>query len=431
MTKTSIYILIALLLAFDNVFIRFRIGVISVDRMIEFLLFFAFFKTYLKTIRYNSFFRRWNTFLILFALLQLLVNLRFAAMGEMELTNVLVSLFKSFSFIVFSFLFFLVARENLKYVKIIVVVHLGICIFALLMHPISPLASQFFEIKKALFSITLDGNISSNLETENSYISGGYVNRFRLSGPFRSTISFTYFAITSFCMAFYLFIKTSKRFYLIVLGVVFICSLLSQTRSLLLGELIIIFGYLFFAPQKKRPLYQFGLVTIGTVIILFIAFGQNYFIPKNSRLTKVSSEGTSDSRPLLWLTGIKANIFYPFGVSKTEYKTVQREMYNRYGNLSLLHLGVHNGVINIGIYYSILGLFLLYLFVKFLIEHNRYSDPTIKIFFIMCLLGYLIHISFHNNIILYADYPFLMILIVMGMEGHKIKLEEQISISSY
>lgn len=412
------YIIIALLLAFDNVFIRFRLGgIISIDRALEFIFFFILLRPYLNSLRNNSFFRGWNAFLIAFALLQFLVNLRFLVFSEIGPLVVLVDLFKSISFIVFSALFFLIAQKDIRYVKVILIGHLFICLFSLLQHPISPIAGQMLEIKKLLFSSGVADRLASNLENEVAYISGGHADRFRMAGPFANTISFSYFAITSFCMSFFMYIKTSKRFYLIVLGAVFICSVLSQTRSLMLGELVIVFGYLFLAPQRRRPLYQLGLVFSGVILALFITVGQDYLLPKNSRLTSASSEGHSDSRPLLWLTGITAAVTYPLGVSKSDYKTVKKEMYDKYGKTAILHLTAHNGIINIGIYYSLLGYLLLFLFVRYLLRHNKNSNLLMRHFFVLCLLGYAVHISFHNNIILSADYPFLMVLILLGLES--------------
>ena len=79
-----VYIIIAILLAVDNVFILFRVGGISYDRLLEFLLFFLFFKSYLMEIKTNPFFKTWNTFLILFALLQLFINFKMAILGDIE-----------------------------------------------------------------------------------------------------------------------------------------------------------------------------------------------------------------------------------------------------------------------------------------------------------------------------------------------------------
>jgi hypothetical protein len=412
------YIIIAVLLAVDNVFIRFRLGgIISFDRALEFLFFFVLFKPYLTALKTNSFFRGWNRFLVAFIVLQLLVDLRFLIQNEIELKTLLIDVFKGFSFIVFSSLFFLTAQKNLKYVNIILIVHFAICIFSLLQHPLSPIAGQMLDIKKTLLSTPTEGRISQGLENESMYISGGYADRFRMAGPFVSTISFTYFAISSFCMAFFMYIKTKKRFYLIVLGTVFLCSALSQTRSLLLGELLIIGGYFFLIPHRKRPMYQTAMVIAGLVLSLFVVVGQDYFLPKNSRLTKLSSQGESDSRPLLWLTGVTAAVSYPLGVSQKEYKAVKLDMYHKFGHTAILHLPSHNGIINVGIYYSLLGYVLLFMLVKFLLKHNRSSNSIMRVFFVLCLLGYTTHLSFHNNIFLSADYPFFMVLMLLGLES--------------
>ncbi|MBO0323563.1 hypothetical protein J0X14_14735 [Muricauda sp. CAU 1633] len=412
------YIIIALLLAVDNVFIRFRVGgIISFDRALEFVFFFILFKPYLIALRENSFFRGWNRFLIAFIVLQLVVDLRLLVQNQLELKGLLIDVFKGLSFIVFSSLFFLTAKKNLKYVNIILIGHFAICIFSLLQHPLSPIAGQMLDIKRTLLSAPTDGRISQGLENESMYIAGGHADRFRMAGPFVSTISFTYFAISSFCMAFFMYIKTKKRFYLMVLGAVFICSALSQTRSLLLGELVLIGGYFFLIPHKKRPIYQTAMVIAGLVLSLSIVVGQEYFLPKNSRLTKLSSQGESDSRPLLWLTGVTAAVRYPFGVSKREYQTVKQDMYHKYGHTAILHLPSHHGIINVGIYYSLLGYVLLFMLVKFLLEHNRKSNSIMRVFFILCLLGYTTHLTFHNNIFLIADYPFFMVLMLLGLES--------------
>lgn len=425
------YIVIALLLAFNNVFIRFRIGgIISFDRALEFLAFFILFKPYLNAIRTNRFFRFWNVFLIGFTILLLLVNLRFLIYNEITTRFLLIDVFKGFSFIVYSALFFLIAQKNINYVKIILIGHLVICGFSLLQHPISPIAGSMLEVKKALFA-SVEGSITGKLEKENAYIAGGYSDRFRMAGPFSSTITFTYFAIASFCLSFYMYIRTRKKFYLVVLGTVFLCSIFSQTRSLLLGELVIIFGYLFFAPQRKRSMYQLTMIIGGVLLALFTIVGQDLLLPKNSRVTSLSSGGESDMRPLLWFMGVTAAVTHPLGVSEKDYKIVKQEMYAKYRRPALLHLTAHNGIINIGIYYSIFGYILLLLFVKFLLMHNKTSNHLMKYFYILCLVGYGVHVTFHNNIIFDADYPFFMVLMLVGLrESDKENTKNQLPFES-
>ena len=69
------------------------------------------------------------------------------------------SFFKCISFVVFSYLFLLIIKEDIKYVNYIIVLHLGICLFAILQHPLSPLSGQIHDIKMMLFQ-GQDGNVS-------------------------------------------------------------------------------------------------------------------------------------------------------------------------------------------------------------------------------------------------------------------------------
>ena len=414
------YILIAILLGVDNVFISFRVGSISYDRLLEFVLFFLFFKSYLLEIKTNPFFKKYNTFLLLFTVLQALIGLRLAIAGKIEFKDVYIGLFKCFSFIVFSYLFLLIAKKDIKYINIILLLHFSICIFAFLQHPISPLAPQMLEIKKSLIaSVQFDGQLA-NLEREGQYISGGHGDRFRLAGPFLSTINFAYFAISSVIISFYMYLRYRKRFYLILLAVLFVASLLTQTRSLLLAEICLVFGYFFFAPLKKHGLYKLAMVTGALIAVLFVYTGKDLLTTGNSRIVKV--EG--DNRPLLWVTGFYAVMNYPLGITKQDYFEIKKEMFRKYGNPAVLNLASHNGLVNIGIQYSIFGYLLFFFFVLFLLKHINLLEPKYIVYFRLALFSYLINASFHNNFILIADYPSLMVLMLISVDYYqRTKLE--------
>lgn len=409
-----IYIVIAVLLAIDNVFIRFRIGGISYDRLLEFALFFFFFKSYLLEIKTNSFFKKWNTFIILFALLQLVINFKLVILGKIEFEEVYKGFIKCFSFLVFSFLFLLIAKKNLKYLNIIIFVHFFIYLFAIMQHPLSPIASQMLEIKKLLYSSVQDAHVLKTLKGEGTYIEGGFANRFRLSGPFANSISFSYFAISSFIISFYMYLKHKKKIYIIMLGVIFLTSLLSQTRSLLLAEICLVFGYMFFAPFKRHGIYKMALVTAGLVTVLFVYASKDFLLPQNNRITKTNSQG--DVRPILWLTGIYAVMNYPLGINDRDYQKIKKEMFLKYGNSTILFMPAHNGLINIGFHYSILGYFLFFFFIVYLLKYINMLESKQAVFFKFALISYLIHTSFHNNFILDTDYPFLMVLMLIGVD---------------
>lgn len=415
-----LYILIAILLAVDNVFIRFRVGGLSVDRLLEFALFFIFLKAYLQELKSNSFFKTYTTFIIAFAVLQLLMNLKMAIFGDIEFKEVYTDFVKCFSFLAFSFLFLFIAKKDPKYVNIILFVHFLICVFAFLQHPMSPVAGQMLEIKRHLYSAAATAedaqSISKKLGTEEAYISGGYGDRFRLAGPFASTIGFSYFAISSFILAFYMYLRYKKRYYLWFLGVLFVASILTQTRSLLLGEIFLVFGYLFFAPVKRHGLYKLGLVAGALVAVFFIYASKDLLSSSGSRITKLSSENQSDSRPLLWVTAIYAVTAHPFGISEKDYAAVRKEMFLKFGHPAILVLPSHHGLINMGFHYSILGYVLFFFFVLFLLRYINMLNPAYALFFKLTFVAYFIHTSFHNNFILHADYPFLMVLMLIGVE---------------
>lgn len=414
-----IYILIALLLAIDNIFINFKVSGISYDRLLEFVLFFYFFKSYLLEIKINPFFKKWNTFIILFALLQLFVNFKLAILGEIEFELVYTEFVKCFSFLVYSYLFLLIAKKDMKYVNIIVFIHFLICVFAFLQHPLSPIAPQMFEFKKLLYASVIDDPAMGILMNEEAYISGGLGNRFRLSGPFPHSISFSYFAISSFVINFYMYLKYKRKFYLVFLIVLFLASLLSQTRSLLLAEIFLVFGYLFFAPFKRHGLYKLAMVTGALIAIFFVYAAKNLLTTGNSRITNISEKGgESDVRPLLWVTGVYAVILHPLGISDQDYMEVKMEMFRKYGNPGILTLSSHNGLINMGFHYSFLGYFLFFFFISFLLSYINLLEPKYVVVFRLVLISYLLHTSFHNNFILNADYPFLMVLMLISVDAY-------------
>ncbi|BFP42766.1 hypothetical protein FGF1_36110 [Flavobacteriaceae bacterium GF1] len=108
---------------------------------------------------------------------------------------------------------------------------------------------------------------------------------------------------------------------------------------------------------------------------------------------------------------------YPFGVADEDYMKIKNEMFTRYKNPGILVLSAHNGIVNIGFHYSIIGYFLFTAFVIFILRHIKFLEPKFIVFFRLALLAYLIHSSFHNDFILSSDYPYLMVLILISTES--------------
>jgi O-Antigen ligase len=414
--KSLVYILIAFLLATNNVFINFRVGFLSYDRLLEFIIFVIFIKPFINEFNTNSYFKKYTLFIILFAITQLLMNIKLVAFNNVESDVILKGFFKSFSFLVFSYLFLLIVKKDIKYLNLIIYLHLGICLFAILQHPTSPLSSEIHNIKMMLFkSAENNASLLKNLAGQEEYINLGMGNRFRLSGPFYSTITFSYFLFSTFILNLYMLIRTHMRFYILSLGFIILCSLLTQTRSLVLAQGFIIFFVYFFIHNSKLNSYKIAFTAIGLIFsIIFINKIENTLTQKDaSRLTNKSAKG--DQRPLLWLTGIYAVTKHPFGVSKMQYDTIKKEMSLRYGMSGLQYLPSHNGFINVGFNYSFLGYFIIIGFFIFLYGYTNSFSKDFKYLFILFFLGYTIHSSFHNDYFFSSDYDVLMILMLLPL----------------
>tara|TARA_R110002111_G_scaffold262376_2_gene338266 strand:+ start:886 stop:2184 length:1299 start_codon:yes stop_codon:yes gene_type:complete len=421
--KNWIYYFIAFLLAIDNVFVSKRIGFLSFDRLFEIIIFAYFIKQFINEFKTNKFFKRFCQFVLICIFLKLFMNVRFLIIGELftelQVKKIYTDLFKGFTFIVYPYLFLIVLNKGLKYVRVICWFHLIIVIFALLHHPLSPVSSQVSEIKKTILTSNDSEHIQFNASgNEDIYIKQGLANRFRLSGPFAYAIPFSYFAFSSFILAFFMFIKTHKKFYLILLGLLLLCAFLSQTRSLILAFIVIIGGYVYLKKEKnikyKFSIYAASLVALIPLIIIMSS------ISVESRVTQGGTSHAQDNRPLLWLAGVLAVMENPLGVTKEGYDEMKYYVYSEYdGDQGVLELPSHNGIVNIGFNYTFFGYFVFLIFIIYLLRNASLAPPNLKLFFRLTFTGYLIHTSFHNNFILFADYPILMMPILIGYESEK------------
>ena len=139
MAKNLIFVTIGILLGVNNIFVNFKIAGISYDRILEFIIFLIFIRTYLRYLREDVFFSRLNIFIGVLSVLQLIVNVRLAIVDNLDIEYVLRDLVKGFTFVVFSFLFLLLIKKNFRFVNIIIGVHILVCLFGLMLHPMSPL----------------------------------------------------------------------------------------------------------------------------------------------------------------------------------------------------------------------------------------------------------------------------------------------------
>ncbi len=414
--RSVVFIIIAFLLATNNVFIDFRVGSLSIDRLLEFVFFGLFLNTFIKEFFENPFFKKFTLFVIILAVIQLISNSFLVGFHSIEGKTLPEDLFKSLSFIVYAFLFYLVVKENLWYLKFIVWIHLLICLFALLQHPLSPISSEIHEIKLQLYSNVDQADARSiKLKNQETHISHGVSDKFRLSGPFVSTTTFSYFLIVTFFFNLYLYFRTHKRFYIYTTAFVILCSILTQTRSLVVAIALILIG-IFALVSTDRKLNNLKVVVTAILLAASLVFMNKFdtlFEGNSTRLTNLTDSDSATGRPLLWLSGIEAVVKHPFGITDDQYTAVKEQLSKRFGKQSLAYLNSHNGLINIGLNYTIFGYVIIILFSIFIVKYTRLLSKNFKYLFYLFFLGYVIHICLHNNFIFISDYEILMVLMLI------------------
>lgn len=411
--KSLVYIFIALLLAVNNVFINFKVGPISYDRILEFAFFFLFINTFLEEIKYNRYFRIYNLFVLVLATLKLFMNLKLVAFDNVDSEIILKSLIKCFSFVAYSFLFLLIVKENIKYLNIIIAVHIGICIFAILQHPLSPLSGQVHQIKMFLFSnVEAEEGIAKRLSDQELYIDLNISNKFRLSGPFASSITLAYFLLSSLFLNIYMYFRTTKRIYIFTILFIILCSSLTQTRSLVIAEALIFLGIFIFINNEKFNSYKI-ILTISLLVASLFFINKIESALTAGDTTRLANLNDSGSRPLLWLTGIYAIANHPFGISDVQYQKIREDMYNQFNNESLLYNPSHNGFINVGFNYTFIGYFVMFFFFKFIYRYIKQLSFSYKVLFTLFFLAYVLNSFFHNNFIFYTDYDVYMVLMLI------------------
>lgn len=416
--KSVIFIIIAFLLATNNVFIGFRVGSLSIDRLLEFMFFGLFLNTFIKDFFADPFFRKFTLFVIALALVQLITNSFLASYHGLESKSLVENLFKSISFIVFAFLFYLIVKENLWYLKLIVAIHLLICVFALLQHPMSPFSAQIHEIKVQLYS-NMDQSEATAIKLENqeTHITHGVSDKFRLSGPFVSTTTFSYFLMVTFFFNLYLYFRTHKRIYVFTTAFVILCCLLTQTRSLVIAIAVILMGIFILINDNSR--FNYLKVIITSILLITTLIFMNKFDSllegTNSRLTNLTEDPSSTGRPMLWLTGLIAVAEHPLGITGDQYDKVKQDMSRKYGKDGLAYLNSHNGLINIGLNYSIFGYLIILMFMIFIVKSAQLLSKNFKYLFYLFFVAYMINIFFHNNFIFVSDYDILMALMLIPL----------------
>jgi hypothetical protein len=406
-------ILIGILIGLNNIVIGFKFMGVSYDRIAEISLFLILLPRMIRHLKYSGVFRAMVLVLIFFGVLRQITEITLWMQGEDSNVEAFTRTFvKSATYLIY----FVLAYEGMRlslmwFLRAYLFIVFLAGLMAFFQSPLTPLTTEAWNAKVTYFGANLQNESFLNTQKENAEVNE---NRFgiRVAGPYQYSIAYSYALFVPFALTIYLLFARGRISNLALFLFFGVLVLFTLTRSLLLAAIILLIPLLF----RVSFLQSIGLGIVGIGAFIYFEIWRYVEIFLSTRLSNLTSD-IEVRRDLLALCGFEAVIRNPFGVTKDAYKAIQREYFEEYGATTLLFLPSHNGFVNMGFHFGVLGYFVFMLWLSICLWFYRRVRKQVRIFFPFALLAYIAHGSFHNAFIFTGDYHPLIILGLFTFEA--------------
>ena len=401
----SLYLLIAFLIATEGLFVgQYMVVGVAGYRWLELLIFVLLLKQFLKDLKSNKFLVFYVKFLFILIFF-LGIKAGYLMFFEDYLDFVpFKQMMRVPFFLIVPYLIYFVAKKDIKYLKIILLIQVLIFSVAFFQFPLTPLTDLAWELKNNYFAANTPTGILDELGVD--------ALKARVPSLYAYAIPFSYALAAGGILSAYLYKKTNNTIYILAIVFMVIVAAMSLTRSAVLALLFLLL-YVSFAPGKKRALVKYlVIVGLGYVLVtMFIEYAESI-----SRLTNTEGSSATGRIPLL-ITGAYALLLNPLGVSPDAYQAVKEEMYAIFQHPHILEFTAHNGLITFGFYYTLMGL-LVFIYLLYIVKKKYLTQLTkqMKMFFMVAFFAYLLQAFFHNNFIFTKDFGILIIVALLMYE---------------
>lgn len=408
-----ILVSIAIAVGLNNIVIGYKIAGISIDRIIQIFLFFILFKHFSKdwkdkNLRFVLIIISWFLILAIFNNFSLLIQ------GEDKITvmTFIRDTIRVIMYGIFTYLVYYLLKNDIKKLNIILFIQFLAILLAFFQNPMTPLTDWSQSIKVEYFANNMQ---IQDLDIYQDFMENVNWTFIRVSGPYGQVVTMSYTLVISATLTTFMYLYTNKKVYIYYLLFLFLVSIMSLTRSAV-GSIFIMLLFLI----SKEKVYFFILMTIGTIYVLFFSNFDPMNLSDYSRVVS-SDDSSAQGKIYLWITGATALLLHPFGITDIDYMNVKEWMYTIYHNSDIVKYPSHNGIINIGFQYTILGIFLLIYFIYRLFKMSNILEKKERRFWMFAFFAYLFQQSFHNNGIFYVEFNVLIILALYLVEINKNK----------
>lgn len=399
--KKNVLFLILFLVAFEGVFVQYKIAGVNFPRFIELFFFIYIFKSFLSDFINNRILNNINKMFFVFFLL-LFVKLFVVTFIQGDLNiNILIDAVRVFTLVIYLYILYYLLKIDIKNINIILAINSIIMFIAFFQSEITPFTNLAWDIKNNYFPTKYEDSITF---------------RKRVVGLYETSIILAYVLVPNMILSIYMYIKTKINLYIVYFFFLGLIAIFSLTRSVVLSW-IILFIYLIVIIIKNSSIFQ-KILFISTLLFV-LSYGINVYIQNEKSLNRVSSvDGNSaEGRIPLAITGAYAILKHPLGISAENYEIAKKEMYIILNNKNILKYSSHNGILNVGFQYTLLGLIVLFIYFFKLIKIIRLVIPKeMKFFFFMALLSYLANVLFHNTFMVIDDFYGLILFAIIAYE---------------
>jgi len=398
-------LLLLFLIAFEGAFGLIQIAGSSFPRLIQGIFFIFLFKEFIKDNNQNKVLLYINTLFFIFIILLGLKLLTVTfVQGQYEF-NIIIDFFRVISIIIYIYLTYYLLKQDLNNLNIILLLNSFIMLVAFFQSNVTPLTDLAWDVKNNYFPMNTTGYVDN------------ITFRKRVTGVYSTSIPLAYVLTTNMILTMYMFVKTKLNLYVIYFIFLGAIAVFSLTRSVFLSWIVLSI-YLTYFIFFKLTIFKKILLVIFIIFTTF--YTMNIYIENQDKFDRITSvDGASaQGRLPLAITGLYTIIKHPFGVSKADYNEAKKEMYAIYHVSNILQFTSHNGFINVGFKYTLLGIFIFIYFMYYIRRILRKSSVSkeMRLFFLVGVMAYFANSLFHNAFIVIDDFYGLILLSIIAYE---------------
>ena len=408
----------------ENIFSGYQLFGLPGYRLLQFLLFILLYKSFLRVVQ------NINQHLIFkyFTITVFIITFFYYITVLFNLGNSTYDVFKVgtriMSFILVFHLTYYMLVKNYKYLNIIMFIQMISFVIAFFQFFATPFTEEAWAIKMNYFL--------NNIDSDDMLIMAQLEGKERIAGIYSFAITLNYALISSGIISLYMYLKTNNSTYKYLFVFMGLVTLMTLTRSAILSYVVMFIWlgvYLYKSYSKNMKIF---VISSSFIVIGYIFYEVFNFINSlnTSELILVSrvfdlGEGSSSGRIPLLITGITALFYDPLRFISGSYLEIQQVMYSIFHNEHILEFAPHNGLITIGMRYSLFSLiaFIIFIYIVIKIIKNKIKDKVMRGFFYISLAGYFINIFFHNNILFVQDF---FIITFFAIIAYEVRIQNEV-----